>query len=420
MTEKYRYITDTGAISADTADVKASVEGEYKLALGSSISLDPATPQGTLIAGETISRTDVMKNNAELANMINPNLAYGTFLDAICNLLGVERGENTSTIATGVTVTGNNLTVISANSRVTTTDGNVFLTVADVTIPISGTTSVSLKSQDAGPVPLPIGMLTITDGTIGWGTAEVTSGASITLGTLALQDPPLKNKRSQQLAKQGRGSSAAIRAAALSVPNVTSVQVVENNTGAAGVVNGVTFTKPKAFWVCIGGTPDLAALGQALYEAHNGGCPWDYGATGNGTPINPPNGLVATDSSTGLNYNVLATTSIKFDCYVHIKIGQGNSSASPDQAVKTAITSYASGQIAGELGFVVGASVSAFELSGAVTGQLPGLYVKDCRVAVVPAGAAAPAYPADYVLEAILNRFDQATVQTGNITVEPV
>lgn len=417
MTARYRYLTDTGAIAADTATVKADVEAEYKLALGPSLDTSPATPQGTLIAGEVIARTEVMKNNAELANMTNPDLAYGTFLDAICSLLGVQRGTNRSTVGLSVKVTGNNLTVIPALSRLTTSDNDVFETINTVTIPLSGITTVDVRSQAYGPVVLPLGALRIVDGTIGWGDATVTTDTTVTVGALALKDPALKNKRSQQLAKQGVGSTAAIRAAALDVPNVTSVQVVENNTGAPGLVNGVTFTLGNAFWVCVAGTPNLSALAQALYEAHNGGLPWDFGAAGDGTPLGTADGLPAVDAATGHTYMVKVTKPILYDCYVRIVVKQATSSTSPGPAIQTAMTAYARGEEEGELGLVVGASVSAFELAGAVARQLPALYVKSCAVAVVPAGSPAPVYPADYSTEAVMNQFDQAILQNGNINV---
>ncbi len=417
MTEKYRYITDTGAISADTADIQTSIQNEYKLALGSSMSTAPATAQGTLIAGETISRTDVMKNNAEVANVVNPNLSYGTYLDAICSLLGIGRNKNQSTVATGIEITGDNPTFIAAGSRVRTEDNAVFVTLEDVTIPPGGVTTVSIQSQEYGPVPLPLGLLTIIDGTIGWGSAEVVVGSSVTLGALALLDPALKNKRNQQLAKQGVGSSRAVASALLEVANVTSCMVVENNTGAVGTIHGVTFTKPNALWVCVAGTPSSADVAQALYDVHNAGCPWDFGATGNGVPVGAPNGIAATDPATGLIYNVQYTTPVKYDCYVHIEVKQANSVSSPGPAVQSAIMSYANGQEEGELGLVVGASVSSFEVAGAVSRQLPGLYTKSCMVAVVPAGDPAPAYPADYSLESVMNQFDQAILQTGNISV---
>lgn len=415
----YKYLTDTGTISVDTATLLSDVQAEFQSALGADINLAASTPQGSLITAEVIARTNVMKNNAELANMVNPNLAYGTFLDAIASLLGVTRGTNKSTVATGVEIVGTPFTVIPAGSQLATANNDVFVTVAPVTIPVGGTTTATIQSKNYGPVTLPTGALTIIDGTIGWASATVGGGTSTTLGSLALTDTQLKNLRTQQLAVQGVGSSAAIKAALLNVPNVTSVQVVENYSGAAGTVNGVNFTLGNAVWVCVAGTATDADIAAALYNSHHAGIPWDYG-TSSGTPVNSPNGVTTTDPSTNLNYNVKWVTPVLYDCYVHVTVKQSTSAASPAPAVQTAIMNYANGLVAGEQGFVVGAPVSAFELAGAVASQLPGMYVKECSVACVIAGSAAPAYPADYSSEFITAQFAQAVLQIGNITVQVV
>jgi len=419
MTAKYVYITDTGILNADTLDVKTDVEEEWKGALGQNLNVAASTAQGTLIANETLARTGVMKNNAELANVINPNYAYGPFLDATCAFLGIERGKDQSTVATGVKILGNSQTAIQKGSRVQTPNGDIFQLTDDVIIPIGGVIMTSLKSEQFGDVALPIGSLKIIDGSIGWGSILVEVGTSVFPGFRALQDPSLKNSRNNQLAIQGRGSSEAIKSLVSAVPNVTSVSVVENNTGAAGVVNGVTFTLPNAVWVCVAGNPNPADLAAALYQAHQSSCPWDFGDVGQGVKVDSPLGTAVNDPSTGLPYRVKSTTPIKYDTYVKANVSQGSSATSPVEAVQNAIIQYASGKTAGEQGFVVGASISAFELGGAVSRSLPGLYIKSVSVAVVLAGAAAPA-PGAYSTEAILKPFEQAQISIGNIQVNLV
>jgi hypothetical protein len=94
MTAAYTYLMDTGTVSIDTDDLLTDVQQEWITAFGLTIDTDASTPQRTQMAAETVARTSVMKNNSDLANMLNPNLAYGTFLDAVCAFLGVERGVN--------------------------------------------------------------------------------------------------------------------------------------------------------------------------------------------------------------------------------------------------------------------------------------------------------------------------------------
>lgn len=418
MTSQYVYILDTGVINVDTADMLSDVQGEWKDALSQQLNLAASTPQGTMIGAETTARVGVMKNNAEMANTLNPNYTYGSFLDGVCSFLGVERGANRNTIATNIPVLGTPQTNVQAGSRVQTVNGDVFQTLDSFTIPASGTINIRIGAQKPGPVNLPIGPLTIIDGTIGWGSLSVTAAAVITLGVSSLTDPQLKNARNKKLATLGKASSAAIQAAVLNVANVTSVNVVENNTGAVGLVNGVTFTKPNAMWVCVAGNPNPQDVADALYAAHNGGCPWDYGAS-NGVPVSAPNGVRSVDPVTGVGYFSLWTTPVLYDTYVIATVGTGTSATSPVEGIQNAIIAYSSGNIAGEQGFTVGANVSGFELAGAISLTMPGLYIKSVQVACVPAGSAPPA-PAAYGPEFVMNPFWQAQIAIGNIKVNIV
>lgn len=410
----YEYITNTGVIVADTSDIKQEVEAEYKAALGQSLNTDASTPQGTLIAAETLSRTGVMKNNAELANQINPNLAEGVFLDAISALTGTDRGVDRSTIVQDVLMRGNSTTVITAGSRIQIGTGDIFELAAPITIPVSGEISTAVfRSEVSGDIPVPVGPAQIIDGIIGWGSVEILPTSTVIPGALALTDPALRNFRNLTLFRQGIGSSGAIQAAALNVENVTSVRVVENNTSTVTTVNGVPFTLPNAMWVCVAGTPDQAELAMALYKAHQGGCPWDWG-TAAGVPVGP---VEVADPWTGLPYLVKWTTPILYDVYYHLDVEQVNTTSDPVAAVRKAILDYATGQMSGEQGLIIGESISAFEAAGAVAREIPGLYIKDCKVCVLPAGSPAPVYPSGYVYEHPLAMFEQGQTNSGNIIV---
>jgi len=412
----YKYLIDTGEVAADTADLLADVQAEFRLAFGATINLSAATFQGALVTAETLARSNVMKSSVERANVINPNLSFGTFLDAVCAFNGIKRGSDTSTIGTNVLVTGDPTTVVTAGSKVKTASGDVFAIVTDVTIPVQGFTLANIASVAYGDIDLPVGELTIIDGIIGWGSAVVNSGTTRTPGTLALTDPQLKNARRVRLAQFGSGSTPAIIAALSVVPNVTSVKVVENNYGTTGLHGGVTFALPNSIWVCVAGSAVVQDVANALYAAHAGGCPWEYGTTGNGIPAGGTDGIAVVDSLSGVTYYVKYTTPILFDTYVKVKVKQGSSSTSPVEAIQNAMVNYANGLVEGEAGFVVGASVSAFELGGSVSSTLPGLYLRDVSVACVPAGSAAPA-PSAYSSEVAMGAFDQAQLAFGNVQV---
>lgn len=416
----YDYIVNQGIVTEDTSSLLTDVQNEWKNALGQDLDTDGSTPQGTLIAAETLARTNVMKNNADLANTINPEQSYGVFLDAIAALLGIDRGQDSSTVGTGIQITGTpTTTTVLAGSRVQTSNGDIFFVVADTVIPASGTGTVSLQSQAYGPIPLPVGPLTIVDGIIGWGSCTVLSGSSVSPGANALNDPKFKTKRKQQLAYQGVGAAMAVKAAVLGIPGVIDCNVVENNTSqTATPVQGITFTLPNALWVCVAGsTPaNQQQIAQAIFDAHQGGCPWDFGGSGMGTPVNSPNGVNAIDPSSQYAYATKWVAPVMYDVYVNITVKQGTSSASAETVVQNAIFAYASGNEDGEEGLLIGTSVSAFEMAGAVARNVPGMYIKSCTVAVVTAGSPAPA-PGAYTSEVVMLPYQMAQLAIGNILV---
>jgi hypothetical protein len=346
-------------------------------------------------------------------------LSYGVFLDAICAFLGVTRGQNASTQGNGVNLTGDGINTITipALSRVQTSNGDIFYLAANATIVNGGSLRANFLSQTYGNIPLPNGTLTIIDGTIGWGSAVVDGTTVVIPGTTQLTDPQLKTARNQQLATQGVGGSGAIASAVSQVANVTSAMVIENNTGATGTVNGVTFTLPNAMWACVAGAGSSQDIANALYAAHQGGCPWDYGTAGEGVQVGAPNGVLVYDPITNQPYYVKYNTPVMYDVYVAITVVQKQSVSSPVPAVQTAILNYANGLEQGEPGLVVGANISAFEMAGAVARQIPGMYVRSCLVAAVTHGSPAPSYPSAYVSEFVMSPWQQGELAINNISV---
>ena len=112
----YNYVTTTGVIIPDTSNTRDEVAQEYKDIFGDDFITDSGTTGGDLVDGETTARTNVATNNAQLANQINPNIAGGTFLDAIWALTAGGRSVATNSTVQCV-LTGVSGTVIPAPSR---------------------------------------------------------------------------------------------------------------------------------------------------------------------------------------------------------------------------------------------------------------------------------------------------------------
>lgn len=423
MTATYEYSNRTGLVVPDTQDLLEDVQDEYRAALGSGLNVNSSTPQGALIGSETIARTHVMRNNAEMANLINPNYSYGVALDALMSLTGSERGTNISTVVRRVAIEGNSQTFIPRNSRLSTGAGAIFITSEDITIGASGSALGTIQSVEYGDIEIPISDLRIIDGVIGWNAARITSSSIVTPGSAEMSDAACRNMRMRRLFALGSSSSGAIKAAALATPNVRSVNVVEQNTGVApAAVHGVGFSLPSAMWVCIDGSPDPQVLVNNLFRAHRGGCPWDYGNYGgsnSGTPQDPPLGTPAIDPSTGLRYYVKWTKASEVDCWVIVRAKQPVGGANPVDTIPQLIVDYANGDISGEEGFVVGAPISGFDMAGAISAQMPGLFIQSVQVAITLAGGAEPPL-AQYNTIVDLPSFYVARAALGRVRVEIV
>ena len=416
MPANYTYLVDTGVINADTAEVLTDVQNEFKQALGQTLNTAASTPQGTLIAAETLARTTVMKTNAEQANQINPNLAVGTFLDAVCAFLGIERGESKPTIGQGALFVGVSGTKILAGSRIQTDTGEMFTVSYDVTIQAGGSIRGTVASVNMGSVSLNKQDLTIIDGVIGWGKCTVDAATTVVLGTLQLGDPQLKNMRNQQLFKQGQGSIGAIQSALLSLDGVISCKVIDNNSGAAGLFNGVTFTLGNACWVCVYGSATKAQIASTIWDSCQGAIPFDFG-TNSGVPVDSPNGTLVVDPASGESYRVKYTTPVLWDGWVELTVAVGTATADLSVAIANAIMKWAEGGVAGEVGLTVGQSLSAWEVASAVNREIPGVYIQHCGVAVVTPGGAKPTTFSENVP---LKPFDLAILNVGRILVSLV
>lgn len=368
----------TGVLVPDTASVLSDVQTEYKNTFGQDLDLNSDTPQGILISVEATARTAVIKNNAEVANQINPNIANKVFLDSVCGLMDIKRSKNTSSTFSGIEITGDAGTLIKQGSRCRTPDGDVVRLSSDVTIPVSGTTSGVFVSQaygntNMGPVDTP---WTIVDGTIGWGTAVPRSTSVQTPGTIEQTDNQLRNYRKNTLANQGRQSVRAIKGRLYgSVSGLLSASIRENYTKNAPVtIDGVNFQLPNAIWVCVDGGSDTDVV-SALMEGKSCGAAWDAGS-GNGTPTT----VQFVEPASGQTYPVTFTrgSSVTLHCRAYVR--QLYAVDNPQTACQDAILSWAAGEHMNEPGLVLGANFSAFSVAGAISVDVPGMYVRKAEV----------------------------------------
>lgn len=396
----YQYVEPDGVIIPDTQVIQDQVIAEYKDLFGQDLIITPNTPQGLLIAAETQARDGIAVNNATVANQINPNLAGGIFLDAICALTGIQRTVATYSTVVG-TLSGVGGTIVPSGSQAKeTVSQQIFQTVSTVTIPVSGTINVTFQAMNPGPIAVSPGTLTqIVSVVLGWET--VTNAAAATVGADTQSDDALRAYRKNTLAIQGQGLAEAILSGVYAVPNVKSATFRENVLTTTEVIDGVTM-EPNSIYICVdGGTDnDIAAT---LVAKKNGGCQYTNGA---GIPVS----VSYTEPFSGQVMNILFDRPTPVPVKIRVTVRVNDTLSDPQTLVKTAILNYAAGLIPGEVGFTVGTSVSPFEIAGAIN-----YYNRSIFVTLVEVSLQSPVSYSTNTLPIAI--FEVATIEISDITV---
>jgi len=395
----YNYIDKTGVIIPDTADLLAQVQQEYRTAFGDDLSVDPETPQGVLITGETAARSDVVRMLAELANQVNPDVSGGVFLDALCALLGLERAVATRTFVPGVAMTGQPQTVVPAGVRARSAGGALFRSVGAVRLNDAGNGAVDFEAVDLGAVPAPANsIVSIIDAVLGWETVN-NPNAGI-LGTDEQSDESLRLLRRQTLARQGISVSEAVTSAVYALPGVRSLQYRENTSDSPATIDGIAMVA-HSVWVCVYGGTD-ADIALALLSNKTAGADWNGAVT-----------VDVVDQFSGQTYPVKFERPTEVPFFFRVTVRRGTYTGDIQTAVRSSVVDYANGAIPGERGFVVGGAVSPFEVGGAVVSTLPGLFVANVEILRPDEPGGGSYRPEEYVLA-----LDEvATVQSSSITV---
>lgn len=384
----YKYITSSGVIIPDTGDQRTAVENEFKSVFGQDLDFSPETPQGVLITMETENRDAVARNNAELANQINPDIAGGVFLDAIWALMGGQRWDATRSILTQVAFGGVPGTIIPKGSLVETMAGDQFSTTRALIIGKDGKTTGDMRAVDTGLTECPAGQLNgIASSVLGWET--VTNPTSAVLGRVAESDLQSRRRRKLTLAKNTVSVGEAITSALYELEGVRSLAYRENYTDVPMTFEGITLV-PHSVYVCIEGGESWE-IGIALLRTKT------IGAAFNGSEE-----VVVQDMVSGQNYNV------KFDrakevvlfCRVTVK----KTSVDAQTIIPAAVDAWANGETEGDGGLVVGREVSPFEISAGVNSAEPRLFVTRVEVSLNGTDWSSDTFPIKLTEVARINR----------------
>jgi hypothetical protein len=388
----YLYINETGTIVPDTSAILAEVQDDYKAVFGADLVTDASTPQGVLITAEALARTEVVNNNAALANQINPNIAGGVFLDAIMALLGLQRIAATRSVVPSVLLTGVAGTVIPAGSQAENTSGSIFQSQNTVVIGVDGTITTDFVSVDIGPVVCNSNTLNkIQSNVLGWETINNPTAAIVGINTMS--DQAARAYRNNILAFQAVSLAEAITSALYHVEGVSSLSFLENTAATTQTIEGISMIA-HSVWACVRGGSDVD-VAAALLENKSSGAGWNGGTTVN-----------VVEPSSGQTYAVKFDRPTEVPILVRVTSPNGIS-----QNIITAILQFAAGTIGGLDGFTVGYDISPFEIAAAINFLYPETFISKVEITLASA-------PSGWSTDTLAIAVDEvATTQESYITV---
>lgn len=373
----YDYLTEAGAVVPDTSDVLETVRDEYRAALGDDLDVSDSTPQGLLIAAETAARMTVLRNNAAVANQINPDIAGGIFLDAIAALTRLSRAAATPSLLRSVALTGVPGTIIPAGSvALVGANGPEFASISEVTLDAGGAATVDFQAIETGATAVAIGALdTIGPAAVlGWETVSNPTAAEV--GQAQQSDLSFRALRRNTLALQGVSLVEAITSALHAIEGVKSLAFRENVTSSPATIDGILLAA-HSVWACVDGGSD-ADIAGALLDNKSLGAGWN-GATSVGI----------VEPSSGQTYTVQFDRPVEIAFQARVTVSQGSATVNPLVAIPEAMAAYAQGdgETFGEPGLGVGDAVSPFELAGAINIVHPGFFVRKVEIKPIASGA---------------------------------
>ena len=312
------YITSSGVIVPNTDNVISELQTEWTNQFGAQLSLDSSTPQGRIIETQAMVRKGTLGACAMVANQLNPNQAFGIFLDAHGAFFGVNRPSGRNTEILDVLMTGTptdyptcTLTVSKNPSANDTLEISYILNGSTVSIlsytftfgtaggiSIGGTTAQTAtniaNAINANTTLNPSGATTMN---------AVASGNAVTITATTL---PSQNSRNQITASYSLANSAAS-------DNITSENALNYCYVPAGTV--AQTSNGELFSLSSGVLLNSSGQGYGTFVAQNGGA-ISVGVGELNVLVNPPEGLETVKNSSIANIGFDSMSDSQFRVYV--------------------------------------------------------------------------------------------------------
>lgn len=263
-------VTAAGISAPTYSDILASLHASAQAIFGVDIYLQPDSQDGQLLAIFARAIHDANQTAIAVYNSFSPSTAQGAALSSAVRINGLTRLVASNSQA--ALLLGGTVGTVITNGAVSDAAGNLWKLPASVTIPISGSISVTATCATAGAVAAWPGTLTqIATPTSGWATA--TNPAAADTGAPVETDAALRVRQAASVALPALTPLAATVAAVEALTGVVQVAPYENPTGGVDA-NGLPAHSISL--VVEGG--DLGQIAAAIASKKTPGCA-TYGTT---------------------------------------------------------------------------------------------------------------------------------------------
>ena len=262
-------ITENGLLVPDVSDVLAGRLTDMTTALGGGVSQSLSSPQGQIAQSDTEIIAQEYDKLLCLFNQVNPDYSTGRFQDGIGQIYFMNRISAQGTVVTATCI-GQVGTTIPAGSTAIDTNGYIYRSIDNATIPASGSIDVQFVNNTTGSIPCAAGDLNqIYRAVSGWD--AITNVSPGVVGVDVESRIAFETRRKQSVARNGRNMDGATRSAILETSGVLDAYVWSNRK-AETVTKGTTNfpVLGHSLYICVYGGSD-SDVAEAIFRTYNPG-----------------------------------------------------------------------------------------------------------------------------------------------------
>lgn len=221
-------ITSAGISAPSYADILSSLQASFRAIYGSDAYIAADSQDGQWLAFLAQGFNDTNNMAIAVYNSFSPTYAQGAALSSNVKINGIQRLVASYSSADGDVVGQAGITISSG--VVADVNGNLWSLPTSVTIPDTGTITVTVTAQELGVIVAPAGTINkIQTPTLGWQTFTSTTDAAA--GAPVESDAALRRRQAASTQLVAESVLGAIYGALANLAGVTALRLYENPTG---------------------------------------------------------------------------------------------------------------------------------------------------------------------------------------------